>query len=551
MPDTLIGRATPRVDGRLKVTGAARYGADAEIANPAFAHLVTSRIARGRITRLDDTATRAVSGVLDVLTHDTVKGQIKPGKFFAAGGYVGSTILPLGSERVFHAGQIVAVVVADSVEAAREGAHRLVVDYAEEPPAAGFDSEGAETVAARDAAKEHSDPAVGDAARAFADAAVKIEAEYATPTQHHNPIELFATTCAWNGDTLTVWESSQNVHGFKNGLAEQLGLDPDHVRIVSPFIGGAFGSRGSLTQRTALVALAARRLKRPVKLVATRDQGFTIATYRAETRHKIRLGADADGRLQSLSHEGWEVTSRPDPYMVAGTSTTTRLYACPNVASNVSLVRADRNTPGFMRSPPEVPYLFALESAMDELAIALNLDPVELRRRNDTMKEPIKGLPYTSRALVPCFEAAADAFGWRGRDPRPGSMRDGDWIVGWGCAATMYPAQISPATARVVLTPQGAVRVQSAAHDIGTGAYTVIAMVASERLGAPLERISVELGDSDLPPAPVAGGSNTTASVCTVVAKACGEIRDRIARALTAPGAPFAGTDPAAVRLKA
>ena len=266
-----------------------------------------------------------------------------------------------------------------------------------------------------DVSSNYEDPAVGDAAAAFLGAPVKVDQYYATPTQHHNPIELFTTSCAWADGRLTVWEGSQNVTGLKNGLAEQLGIDAEKIHVVSPFIGGAFGSRGSLTQRTALIAVAARWLNRPVKLVATRDQGFTIATYRAETRHHVKLAADHDGKLTALIHEGEEVTSRPDTYKVAGTDASTRLYACPNVASKVSIVHADRNTPGFMRSLPEVPYLFALESAMDELAVALNMDPVELRRRNDTMREPIKGLPYTSRNLIPCFEAAAELFGWTPR----------------------------------------------------------------------------------------------------------------------------------------
>jgi len=549
--DATIGTRTERVDGRLKVTGGARYGADMIVAEPAYAALKTSVIARGEITAIDEGAARAVPGVLDVLTYQNVGGAIEPGKIFSSGGYMGTSIAPLASARVWHDGQIVAVVLAETYEAAREGVERLTVAYREDPPAAGFDSPGATVQAAKEASEKHEDPAVGDAAGAFAAAPVQIDAWYATPTQHHNPIELFATTCAWTGDELTVWESSQNVYGAKNGLAQQLRMDPDKIRVISPFIGGAFGSRGSLTQRTALIALAARRLNRPVKLVATRQQGFTIATYRAETRHHIKLGADRDGKLVSLTHDGWEVTSRPDNYMVSGTDASTRLYACPNVASNVSIVHADRNTPGFMRSPPEVPYLFALESAMDELAIALQMDPIELRRRNDTMREPIKGLPYTSRSLMACFDQAADAFGWSRRDPRPGAMRDGDWLVGWGCAATMYPTQVAPAAARVWVNPRGQVKVQSAAHDIGTGAYTVVALTAATELGLGLDKIAVELGDTDLPPAPVAGGSNTTASVCTVVAKACRDIRDRIARAaVAAPQGPFAGADPSALALR-
>jgi xanthine dehydrogenase YagR molybdenum-binding subunit len=545
-----IGANLPRVDARLKVTGEARYGSDMQAAGPAHAFLATSAIAKGRITHIDDADTRAVPGVLEVFTYRNVGDKVKPGKTFSGGGYMGTTIAPLASDKIQHTGQIVAVVVANTFEAAREGAQRLNFAYAEDKPTAGFDSAGAKTVAAKDASKEHNDPHVGDAEKAFSGAAVKVDAKYATPTQHHNPIELFTTTCAWSDGKLTVWEPSQNVHGYKHGLAEQLGVPADSIRVISPYVGGAFGSRGSLTQRTALIAFAAKALNRPVKLVATRGQGFTIATYRAETRHHVRLGADKDGKLVALSHEGWEVTSRPDPYMVAGTDASTRLYACPNVSSKVSIVHADRNTPGFMRSPPEVPYLFALESAMDELAVALNMDPVELRRRNDTQKEPIKGLPYTSRALMPCFDSAAAAFGWKDRKPAPGAMRDGDWLIGWGCATTMYPTQIAPATARVTLSPQGAVKVQTAAHDVGTGAYSVIAVTAADKLGVGMDKVLVELGDSDLPPAPVAGGSNTTASVCNVVAKACAEIRDRLIKAaVTAKDGPLAGQDPAQVTL--
>ncbi|WP_244610388.1 xanthine dehydrogenase family protein molybdopterin-binding subunit [Microvirga pakistanensis] len=551
-----IGASTSRIDGRAKVTGEARYGSDFSGGhNPAYAFLVTSAIARGRITMLDESDTRTVPGVLDILTYRNVGDRIKPGKTFDDKGYMGTTIAPLASDRVWHDGQIVAVVIADTFEAAREGAHRLKVTYAEEAPSATFDSPGLEIVSADSASREGEEPGeekpqVGNAAQAFAAAPVKIDAFYDTPTQHHNPIELFTTTCSWSNGKLTVWESSQNVYGYQNGLAEQLGIEPSDVRIISPYIGGAFGARGSLTQRTALIAYASRRLNRPVKLEATRQQGFTIATYRAETRHRIRLGATPDGRLQALTHEGWEVSSRPDNYKVAGTDASTRLYACPNVSSEVFIVHADRNTPGFMRSPPEIPYLFALESAMDELAVALKMDPVELRRINDTQKEPIKGLPYTSRSLMQCFDAASQAFGWSRRTPEPGSMRDGDWLIGWGCATTMYPTQVAPAAARVTLTPQGSARIQSASHEIGTGIYTVVALTAADRLGIPLDKITVELGDSELPPAPVAGGSNSTASVCNVVAKACEEIRSRIARAaVTAQDSVHFGLDPASLTL--
>ncbi len=552
-----MGAATSRVDGRLKVTGAARYGSDFfGGVNPAHAYLATSAIARGRITRLDEAEARKVPGVLEILTYRNVGDRIKPGKILSQKGYMGTSIAPLASDLVQHDGQIVAMVVAETFEAAREAAHRLRIEYAAEPPSATFDSPGLQSISAESASREgeqsgsEEKPKVGDAAAALAAAPVTVDGRYETPTQHHNPIELFTTACAWADGKLTVWESSQNMYGFQNGLAEQLGMAPSDIRVISPYIGGAFGSRGTLTQRTAIVALAAQRVQRPVRLEATRDQGYTIATYRAETRHRVRLGAGQDGKLQALIHEGWEVSSRPDNYKVGGTDATTRLYACPNVDSEVTIVHADRNTPGFMRSPPEVPYIFALESAMDELAVALRMDPIELRRVNDTMHEPIKGLPYTSRTLMPCFDAAAKEFGWDKRDPRPGSMRDGDWLVGLGCATTLYPTNMGAAAVRVILTPQGTVKVQTAGHEIGTGIYTVVALMAVSGLGVPIEKVTVELGDTELPPAPGAGGSNSTASIATVVAKACEQIRSRIAAAAAAAvDGPFHGLDPAGLVL--
>jgi xanthine dehydrogenase YagR molybdenum-binding subunit len=523
-----MGAPQSRIDGRAKVTGAAPYPSDFAVGRPAYAYVVPRAIARGRIESFDLKQAQAVAGLLDIMTHETMKGTVRKPSFFAGGGYASTTIVPLDGPEVWHDGQIVAVVVADSYEAAREAAYKVRIAYREQPAAATFDSPGARTVDAAEASKGHEDPAVGDIAAGLSAAAAVVDEEYATPTQHHNAIELFSTTCLWTGDKLAIYEPSQIVHGLKHGVAEQLGMLPDNIRVISPFVGGAFGSKASVTPRTALIALAARRLGRPVKLVMTRDQGFTVATYRAETRHRLRLGADADGKFTVLSHEGWEVTSRPDPYLVGGTDTTARLYACPNVFTKVRLVHADRNTPGFMRSPPEVPYLFPLESAIDELAVKLAMDPIELRRRNDTMKEPIKGLPYTSRSLMECFDQAAESFGWSRRSPTPASMREGEWLIGWGCASTCYPTALAPATARVTLWKDGRVKVETAAHDLGTGAYTALAQVAAERLGVPVEQVTMALGDSDLPPSPVAGGSITTASVSSVVAKACDAIRAKL-----------------------
>ncbi len=541
---TQIGKPAVRIDGRAKVTGRALYASDEAVSNPAYAFLVTSAVARGRVAGIDQRTAEAVPGVLDILTHWNVGGEAKK-PALASGG---ETTTTMESDQVWHDGQIIAVVVADSYEAAREAAHKVDVSYEEEQPSATFDSPGAETELRDDG--EHEDFAVGDADAAFARAPMTVDARYGTPTQHHNPIELYTTTCAWNGDQLTIWEPSQFVYGLRGNVAKQIGIEPDKVRVVSKFVGGAFGSKGGATARTAWIAVAARRLGRPVKLVATRSQGYTIVTYRAETRHHVRLGADRDGRLLSFRHEGWEVTSRPSTYNVSGTESMARAYRCPNILTRVSIVHADRNTPGFMRAPPDAPYMFALESAMDELACKLNMDPVELRRRNEPERDPVTGLPFSSRHLLACLDQGEERFGWSRRDPRPGSMRDGDWLVGWGMAAATYPSNIAASAARVTLRPEGGARVRLAGHEIGNGAYTVVAIVAADRLGLEVGQVAVEMGDTGYPPAPLAAGSSHTASISHAVARACEELRDRIARAsVTSNDGPLAGRDPAGVRL--
>jgi xanthine dehydrogenase YagR molybdenum-binding subunit len=512
-PKANMGDPAPRLDGRLKVTGEARYPSDMPVANPAFAFLVTSAIAKGTMTNMDLNEAKAVPGVLEILTHENT-GDLKEIKYAPGGGGASTSIQDLGP-KIQHDGQIVAMVIADTFEAAREAAHKVKITYSEEAPSASFDSPGV-----TQAADKKSVPKAGDAEKAFNDAEVKFEADYATPTQHHNPLELFTTTAVWNNDELTIYEPTQFVYGTKNKTAEKMGIKPEKVHVVSHFVGGGFGSKGQLTPRTGLVALAAKRLNRPVKLVPTRDQGFTIATYRAETRHAIKIGARKDGKITSFQHEGWEVTSRPDDYSVAGVEDSARMYDFGAVKTGVTLVHADRNTPGFMRSPPVVPYIYALESALDELAIELKMDPIELRRVNDSTKDAT-GKEWSSRSLMRCYDEAAQAFGWSKRSAEPGSMRDGDWLIGWGCASAFYPTHIGAATARVQFSADGRAKVQLAAHEIGTGVMTVVAQMAAERLGIPLDHVQVELGDSIFPPVPVAGGSNQTASCCSVVMKAC------------------------------
>jgi xanthine dehydrogenase YagR molybdenum-binding subunit len=519
-PKDNMGKPAPRLEARLKVTGEARYASDMPVNNPAFAFLVTSPIAKGEIKSIDLDAAKAMPGVLDILTYQNTD-DLKNVKYAPGGGGMSTSMQELGP-KIHHDGQIVALVIADNFEQAREAAFKVKMEFAAEPPSATFDSDGVKEVSVKKKL-----PNAGDAEDAFDKAEVKLEADYLMPTQHHNPIELFTTTALWNNDELTIYEPSQFMYGLKNNVAKKLGIKPDKVHGVSYFVGGAFGSKAQLTPRSGLVALAARRLGRPVKLAATRDQGFTVATYRAETRHKIKIGADKTGKIASFQHSGWEVTSRPDDYSVAGVEDSARVYGFGAVKTEVKTVHADRNTPGFMRSPPVVPYIYALESAIDELAVRLEMDPLELRRVNDSMKDAT-GKEWSSRSLMQCYDQAAEAFGWKDRDPKPGAMRDGDWLIGWGCATAIYPTHIGAATARVKLSADGHATVQIAAHEIGTGIITVAGQMAAERLGISLDNVRVEVGDSTLPPVPVAGGSNQTASCCSAVMKACDGILARL-----------------------
>jgi xanthine dehydrogenase YagR molybdenum-binding subunit len=515
-PKDNMGEPAPRFEARLKVTGEARYASDMPVSNPAFAFLVTSPIAKGKITNIDLSDAKAVPGVLEIFTHENT-GDLKNVKYAPGGGGMTTSMQEFGP-KIQHDGQIVAMVVADTLEQAREAAYKVQIDYNAEAPSATFDANGVEEKSVKKKM-----PKGGNAEQEFDKSEIQLEADYGTPTQHHNPIELFTTTAAWNNGELTIYEPSQFMYGLKNNAAKKLGIEPDKVHAVSYFVGGAFGSKAQLTPRTGLVALAAKKLNRPVKLVATRDQGFTIATYRAETRHNIRIGAGKDGKIASFEHYGEEVTSRPDEYSVAGVEDSARLYGFGAVKTDVTTIHADRNTPGFMRSPPVVPYIYALESAIDELAVKLEMDPVELRRVNDSMKDAT-GKEWSSRSLMKCYDQAAEAFGWSKRTREPGSMRDGDWLIGWGCASAMYPTHVGAAAARVQFSADGRAAVQVAAHEIGTGIITVTGQMAAERLGIPLDHVRVEVGDSRLPPAPVAGGSNQTASCCSVVMQACDAI---------------------------
>ncbi|BBC72587.1 xanthine dehydrogenase [Altererythrobacter sp. B11] len=527
-----MGQPIARYEARGKVTGQPLYADDLPLpGSPAVALFVTSGVAKGRIAAIDTSEAEALAGVVKIYTYRNAPKR-QPQKHFAQGGYVSDSDMPLAGPDIVSDGQIIAVVVAEDLATARDAGHHIAVRYAAQAPSATFGSPGVGK--AHPPSLSSSEKKAGNFDRAFAAAPVTIDQRYSTPTMHHNPMELFSTAAAWDGDRLTLHEPSQFVWQLKNGTAEMLQVDPDLVEVRDPFVGGAFGSKGIMSQRTALIAGIARDLGRPIKNVVMRDQGFTLATYRAETQHRVRLGATRDGKLTALSHEGWEVTSRQDDYSVAGTSTTTEMYACPNIASRVELVKADRNTPGFMRSPPETPYMYALEAAMDEMAVALGMDPVEFRRINDTMKSPVNGAPYTSRSLMKCYDEAAKAFGWNARRAEPGTTQLGDWLVGYGCATACYPTAMMPSAARALLGSNGRLEVQIAAHDVGTGAYTVMQQIAARELGIDPKMVTVKMGDTAYPPGPVAGGSMTTASAGSAVKLVCDKLKQRFGGAMPA-----------------
>lgn len=537
-------RSHVRVDGRAKVTGRASFASDMSIANLAWAATVTSSIARGRIVSFELHEAQKTPGLLGIFTHQELGRTIKPVKHLMAGGYANSSALPLGSAEILYGGQIVALVVAESQQAAEEAASQVIVHYQPDAAAGDIHFAGTDPVTLSSVKPDHKDPTLGNANQEFHLASIKVEAIYTTPIQHHNPIELFGTTCVWESDRLTVYEPTRYIDAVQHGLAAQLGIDADRVRVICPFIGGHFGSKLALSQYTAPVAVAALLLGRPIRYVATRSECFTIANHRPDTWHHIRIGATTDGEFTSLIHEAEASSSRFDNFLMTGTDVTSSLYAWRSVETKETLVRVDRNTPGPMRAPPEVPYLFALESAIDELASELSMDPVELRKRNDTAIDPITRKPFAPRKLKDCFDAGARAFGWSARNKKPASVREGGWLVGHGCATSVRPVKRAAATMRVSMSVAGKVTVETAHHEIGNGIYTVLAMEAAQRLGTRIEAVTVRLGDSALPAAGISGGSSTTTSLVPAVRIGCDHIRNQLAEAVIAHRPGLTGSKP-------
>lgn len=527
-----IGQPMDRVDARLKVTGAARYSAEIPTKNIAYAVLIGSAIARGSITSIDSSVAEKSPGVLGVLTHLNAPKIAKMPLFSEfAGGTSAEVRLPLADGNIYHSGQYVGVVIADTFERATHAASLVRVAYAQQPPVTDMEHERERAVVPKgNVGQKPADTMRGHVEQGLAQADVRVVETYSTPTENHNPMEPHGTIAIWEGDQLTVYEPSQFIFGVRKSLAVGFGVPEENVRVICNYIGGAFGCKGPMWPHVPLAALAARYVRRPVKLVLTRQQMFTNVGHRAETEQQVSLGAKRDGQLTAIAHRGISHSSEEaigefvEPFTVA----THVLYATPNLQTSQRIVRLNKGEPTYMRAPGESPGTFALESAMDELADKLQLDPIELRLRNYADTDPDINLPWSSKSLKECYRLGAEKIGWSRRNSAPGSMRDGRYLVGIGMATATYPAYRFPASALTRIMQDGSVVVQSGTHEMGTGTATVMAQVIAEELGVPVERVRFELGDTAFPNAPVSGGSATAASVGSAVAGATRMARAKV-----------------------
>lgn len=514
------GASPARVDGPDKVTGRARYAFEYPVSDAAYVWPVQSAIARGQIRSIDTAAALVLPGVLAVLSYANAP-RLNGGN---------PELALFQSAEVAYRGQFVAGVVATTLETAREAASLLRIDYAE----AGHD-----VTLAPDHPKlyapEYVNPnypgttEAGDFDGAFATSPVTVDQTYSTPGQHNNPMEPHASIASWQDGRLTVHDSNQGPFRAAGIIAGVLGLEPGQVHVITEHVGGGFGAKGTPRPNVILAAIAAQATGRPVKCAITRQQMFAVVGHRAPSIQRVRLGATAEGRLTAIAHDVVSQSSTLVEFAEQTAVATRHMYAAPHRRTTHRLARLDVPTPAWMRAPGECPGMFALESAMDELAVACGIDPVELRIRNEPDVEPESGKPFSSRNLVACLREGAARFGWAGRDPEPGTRRDGHWLTGTGVASSTYPARARASRARAEATADGHYDVSIAAVDIGTGARTALLWVAASALGVPPDQVTVHIGDSTLPEAMIAGGSMGNASWSWAVTEACRALREQIA----------------------
>ncbi|MFJ8357612.1 xanthine dehydrogenase family protein molybdopterin-binding subunit [Streptomyces sp. NPDC093984] len=509
----IVGAGIDRVDAPLKVTGAAQYPNDFSFPGMAHAALVRSTIAAGRIRSIDVADALAAPGVLTVITHLTAP-KLERGPMTLLGG---SPPAPLQDDRILHYGQHIAIVVAESAEQARHAARLVRVEYEATEAVLEVDDPRAEIVVN----PWGMDTERGDVAAGFAQADVVVEGTYTTPDNTNNPLGLMATVASWHGDSLTVHDSTQWTHNVRTSLAAVFGIPESGVRVLAPFVGGGFGAGLRMWPHVILTVLAAREVDRPVKLVLTRPEMFTSVGHRPNSVQQIRVGATREGDLVAIEHHSISSVAMEDDDWEPVSSGSAVSYACPNVRTRDRQARLNIPCPGSMRAPAEGQGNFALESAIDEVAHALGMDPLEFRLRNYAETHPVLNLPWSSKALRECYLEGAERFGWSRRTREPGSMRDGRWLVGYGLAGVSYPFYQVPCQARASMRRDGSAYVRSAATDIGTGTYTVMTQLAAEFLGLDVSRVRFGLGDSDMPYSPQAGGSGLTGALGNAVHAAC------------------------------
>jgi xanthine dehydrogenase YagR molybdenum-binding subunit len=538
-----IGRRTQRVDGPLKVTGTAQYTSDYHFPGMLYGVPVEATIASGRVVKLDTSAAEKMPGVRAIFQRNNI------GKIFrsvAQPGFEGvceERRPPFEDDIVRYYGQYVALAVADTFETAKAAADAVRVTYAKEKH--NVDSElkpddDPDVVMTTYGPRERLQSKRGDAEGAFAKAPVKLDQTYGTPAETHNPLELHATTAIWDGSTLTLYDSTQGVVNYRIVLAQMFGLPKENVRVVSKFLGSGFGGKLYPWTHCALAAAAARQLHKPVKLVVSRKMMFQTVGHRARTQQRVRLGATPEGKLVSLQHDYVYHMSMLDEYHEDCGETTAFQYSVPNLRVTFGRARRNVGAAADMRGPGAVPGLYATESAMNELADQLKIDPVQLRILNEPKIDESLGLPFSSRHIVECFKIGGEKFGWSKRTPEVGSMKRDGLILGWGMAGCAWIAARFPAEANVQLRDDGTARVASATQDIGTGTYTILAQLAAQKTGVPIEKVEVVLGDTSLPPGPISGGSMATGSaVPAVFAAARKAIESLITLAITTPGSPF------------
>ncbi|MEV0112613.1 xanthine dehydrogenase family protein molybdopterin-binding subunit [Streptomyces sp. NPDC050844] len=518
-----VGASYTRVEGRAKVTGAARYAGEIPFAELAHGWLVLSTIARGRISSVESDAVREMPGVLSVLHHGNAPRV--DGDYISMLGPPDPIVEVFQHDRVPFVGWPVALVVAETSEQAREAAEALVVKYEAEPHDVAFSAAHPDTYTPDG---DNHEMAKGDLDAELAASAHVVDEEYSTPEEHHSSMEPHAAMARWDAGRLEVVDSNQGSTWVAGELAKLFSLDPASVRVRSEHVGGAFGSKGVRVHQI-LAVMAATVLDRPVRVVLTRRQLFSLTGYRSPTAQRVRLGADADGRLRAVGHQAHSLTSKVHEFVEGSAGFGRPMYAADAHHSVNRVVRLDVPTPTFMRAPGEAPGSFALESAIDELAERTGLDPIALRARNEPDVGPVSGLPFGSRNLVSCFEEGARRFGWADRDPRPGLRREGRWLIGTGTAAATFPVIAMPSTAAVTAEADGTFTVRITASDVGTGARTVLTLIAAEALEVAQDRVHVRIGDSDFGPAAISGGSMGTRSWGWAVTAAVRELREQLA----------------------